>query len=205
MSNLTAWERWELGSFDGPPKPARRKEAAAVDLPTVDELEQIREQSRKEGYDTGYAEGIAAVRAEAEKLAAASRKVEAAFTQLEGAVAEELLALAIEVGRQVVRGELAARPETVLDVVREALTQLPHQHAVIYLHPEDASLVRSHLGDALAHAGHRINEDPQLARGDCIMDAGGSQLDGTVATRWRRVIESLGLNDAWQPSIADEA
>lgn len=204
MSNQTAWERWELGSFDGPPKPARRKEAAAVDLPTVEELEQIREQARKEGYDAGYAEGSVAVRTEAGHLAAACARVDAAFGPLEGEVAEELLALAIEIARQVVRGELVARPEILLDVVREALTQLPHQHAVIYLHPEDASLVRSHLGDALVHTGHRINEDPQLSRGDCVMEAGSSQLDGTVATRWRRVIEALGLNDAWQAAETDE-
>lgn len=204
MSNLTAWERWELGSFDGPPKPARRKEAAAVDLPTVTELEQIREQARKEGYDAGYAEGKGAASVAAGNLAAACARVDSALAHLEGEVAEELLALAVDIARQVVRGELAARPEILLDVVREALTQLPHQHAVIYLHPEDASLLRSHLGDSLAHSGHRIAEDPQLTRGDCVMEAGGSQLDGTVATRWRRVIEALGLNEAWQPSPPDE-
>lgn len=204
MSNQTAWERWELGSLDNPAKPTRRKEATAVELPTVAEIERIREQARREGYDAGYAKGSAAVRAEAEKLAAACARTDEAFSNIEADVATELLALAVEIARQVVRGELAARPEALLDVVREALAQLPHQHVVLYLHPDDASLVRSHLGDTLAHAGHRINDDAHLARGDCVMEAGGSLLDGTVATRWRRVIEALGLNEAWQAPEAEK-
>jgi flagellar assembly protein FliH len=86
----------------------------------------------------------------------------------------------------------------VLNVIREALAQLPHLHAAIFLNPEDASLARSYLGDQLTHAGHRIHEDPKLARGDCVLEAGGSHIDATVATRWRRTLEGLGLGDAWQ-------
>lgn len=210
MSDLTAWERWELGSFDGPSRPAQQKAgttAAAVDLPTVEELEQIREQARQEGHSAGYAAGQKLARSEAEKLGAAAARLDGMFKTLEGQVADELLALAVELGRQVVRGELAARPETVLDVVRQALVQLPHQHASIFLCPDDAALVRTHLGDQLGHAGHRIHEDPQLKRGDCVIEAGSSQVDATVATRWRRVIEALGLDAAWQvpqPAAASE-
>ena len=78
-----------------------------------------------------------------------------------------------------------------LAVVGEALAQLPHQHAAIHL-STDAFAVRSYLGDALAHAGHRILEEPAMKPGDCLLESGGSQIDATTATRWRRVIENLG-------------
>ena len=204
MSNLTAWERWELAAFDTPARP-RPADSTPVPVPEarppVEELERIREQARQEGYAAGEAAGQAAVRKAAENLAQAAQRLDAAFAGIEARVADDLLALAGEIARQVVRGELAARPEHVLAVVREALAQLPQQHAAIFLHPEDASLVRSYIGDALGHAGHRIHEDTRLARGDCVIEAGGSQLDATVATRWHRTVEGLGVDAAWDAAV----
>lgn len=207
---LTAWERWELAEFDGPPSTTRKPAPAAapapepppqpaVQLPTAEDVERIMQQARDEGTKAGYQEGQAKARDEATRLGRAAGKLEAALNGLDSEVADELLALALEVARLVVRSEITARPESLLTVIQEALGQLPHQHAAIYLNPEDASLVRSYLGDQLAHAGHRILEDAKLARGDCVLDAGGSHLDATVATRWRRVVEGLGLENAWQP------
>ncbi|MBI4984682.1 MAG: flagellar assembly protein FliH [Rhodocyclales bacterium] len=199
---LTAWERWELADLDSTArKPAAKQDKPQpqpeVALPTAEDIERIKQQAQQQGHQAGYKEGQAKARGEAERLARAAGKLEAALRELDNGVADELLALALEVARQVVRHEIGARPEVLIEVVHEALGQLPHQHAAIYLHPEDASLVRSYLGDQLAHAGHRIHEDPKLARGDCILDAGGSTLDASVATRWRRVLESLGLDLAW--------
>ncbi|HTY99841.1 MAG TPA: FliH/SctL family protein, partial [Rhodocyclaceae bacterium] len=171
---------------------------ATVPMPTVEELERIQNQARDEGYRVGYQEGQAAARREAERLGQAAGKLEQALAELEQATAEELLQLALALARLVVRREISAQPEAILDVVRDALGQLPHQHAAIFLNPEDAALVRSHLGENLAHAGHRVHEDPKLARGDCVLEAGGSQVDGTVAMRWKRVLDSLNLESAWQ-------
>lgn len=211
-SNLTAWERWELASFDevqhkktsvGKAEP----EQPPIKLPTAAEIEQIYQQAREDGFSkgreqghqAGYQEGMKKALAEAQHLAHTAGKLDKALADLEASVADELLALAIELAREVVRQEISAHPETLFDVVQQALAQLPHQHAAIYLHPDDASLLRAHLGDQLAHAGHRIHEDARLVRGDCLVEAGGSQVDATVAMRWRRVIEGLGIADAWQP------
>lgn len=206
-SNLTAWERWELASFDAPAARDDTPSAAEeVRLPTAAEIEQIHRQAREEGARKGYDEGYQAgfksgqekALAEAQRLASAAAQLEQALDGLAAAVAEELLALALEMARAVIREEITARPETLLTVVREALSQLPHQHAAIYLHPDDASLLRSTLGEQLSHAGHRIHEDPKLARGDCIVESGSTQVDATVAMRWQRVLDSLGLAAAWQ-------
>jgi len=201
---LTAWERWELAEFDGSPQALKPKapppppEPASM-LPTAEDVERIIQQAQNDGFQTGYAEGQAKARDEAQRLARAAGRIDAALSGLDAGIADELLTLALELARQVVRSEIGARPESLLEVVRQALGQLPHQHAAIYLNPDDASLVRSYLGDQLSHAGHRIHEDHKLVRGDCVVEAGGSQLDATVATRWRRVLESLGVDDAWTP------
>ncbi len=199
MNGLTAWERWELASLDEAPPPSPEPPAAETppEPPSREEIERICAEARQEGYADGYAAGEAAVREEARRLAKAAETLEQALAEFDQQVADELLALAIEIARQVVRAEIAARPEHIVAVVQQALAQLPHQHAVIYLHPDDAALVRSHAGDQLTHAGHRILEDVRLKRGDCTIESGNTQIDATLATRWRRVIESVGFVDAW--------
>jgi flagellar assembly protein FliH len=198
MSKLTAWERWELNSLDekAPVKPGVVEPTVA--LPTVQEIDGIRQAAQEQGYSAGYAAGRAAAQEEATRIGDAAAKLDHALAGFNQQVGEELVALAMEIARQVLRREITARPEIILDVVREALLQLPHQHAAIYLHPDDANLVRASLGEALAHAGHRIHEDTTLRRGDCVLETGGSQVDGSVATRWRRVIENLSLDSAWE-------
>jgi flagellar assembly protein FliH len=199
MNGLTAWERWELANFDAesPKSAGQGADAGAVNV-DHDELDRLRREAREEGYKAGYADGQVAARAEATRLAAAAASLEQALAAFDQQVADELLALATEIARQVVREEITARPDIIVKVVHEALAQLPHQHATIFLHPDDASLVRSYAGDALAHAGHRVLEDVRLKPGDCILESGSSQTDATLATRWRRVIETLGLSSAWQ-------
>lgn len=208
---LTAWERWEMGSFDRAPGKTASVPTAepppepAVRLPTAAEVAEIERRAREEGHAAGLAEGHAEgrrageaeVRREAERLAAAAESLETRLAGLEQEVGEELAGLALAIARQVLRQELATRPETLVEVVREALGQLPHQHAAIHLYPADASLVRAHVGDQLAHAGHRIFEDPRLAAGECLVEAGGSQVDAGLEARWRRVVETLGIQSSW--------
>ena len=193
-SKLTAWERWELASFEGSPTKTRtaQHEPAAVP-PTAEDIERIKQQAQQAGYAAGQAQA----RAEAQRLGVVVKQLDAALAGFEQQVAEDLLGLALELARQVVRGAIVAKPELALEVIREALAQMPHPHAAIHLHPEDASLARLHLGDQLAHAGHRIHEDPRLPRGGCLIEAAGSQIDASMATRWRRIAESLGATSEW--------
>lgn len=197
MNGLTAWERWELATFDG--EQGSQPKDPPAESATIDqqELDRIREEARQQGYDAGYASGRIRTQAEAERLAGAVASLDQALGEFDQQVADELLALATEIARKVVREEITARPEVIVKVVQEALGQLPHQHATVFLHPDDAALVRSHVGETLSHAGHRLLEDARLKPGDCILESGNSQTDATLATRWRRVIETLGLSSAW--------
>lgn len=204
---LTAWERWELASFDAPAGEARQdaETEPAITLAEAEEIERLFQQARAAGhaeghaagYATGYGEGQVVARAEGARLVELTRKLDSAMTKFDQEVAKDLLELALDVARQVIRQSLAVRPDLLLEVVRETLAQMPHVHVTIQLHPDDASLVRSYLGDQLSHAGHRIHEDKRLSRGDCLLESGGSLLDATLATRWRRTVENLGSSAGW--------
>ena len=204
----TAWERWELASLDAPgaprtksPQPSPKTTPSApsppLQLPTAAEIEAMHAQAHEEGRRLGYEEGRAEASAEAQRLAAMAQRLEAALAELDQQVGDELLALAIEIARSVVGQAIAVDHNLVREVVRQALVELPHQHAVIHVNPEDAALLRATMGEQFAHAGHRIHEDEAVARGGCVIEAAGSRVDATVPTRWRRILENIGVPADW--------
>lgn len=204
------WQRLQLADFGSTAEGARPGLVATQKKPQVAAKH---ENEKSQGYLEGYNEGLSAGRAEglaageaagaaegqqaADQLLQLSTKLDLALTMFDHELAEEVLALSLEIARQMLRQTIAAKPETVLPVVEDALSQLPHLHAVIYLHPEDASLVRKHSGEQLSHAGHRIHEDARLQRGDAVIESSGAQVDATLAGRWRRIMESLGSKTPW--------
>lgn len=191
-------------------------------LPTAEEIERMHDEMRRAGFEEGrreghaegleagraegYAEGKARAEAEAQRLVALADGLDEALRSVDGEIAEELMALAIEMARRMVRVSLAEHPETILETVRSALLQLPQGHAQIQLHPDDLALVRENIGEQFAQAGHRLQENARLARGECRIDGQGAQVDATLETRWRRVLESIGHERArWQVADADHA
>lgn len=223
--NSKSFTAWQMPVFDAPPAapapepiveadpahppamgPADADAAAAKTedetpapfrFPTADDIEKLQQEAHREGYAAGYEEGTARVRMEAMRLHSVVEQLEEALAALDNSIARAVLDLGVEIARNVVRQTIRVNPEVVVAVVREAINQLPHQHTAIYLNPEDASVVRSHIGDQLTHAGHRIFEDGAIARGGCKVEAGGSQIDATVATRWDRIVESLVDGAEW--------
>lgn len=181
-------------------------------LPTAEDIERMHEDAHAaghaEGYaaghtagfeagrSEGYAEGKAVAEAEATRLHTLADNLDQALGALDTEVAEELLALSIEIARQVLQHTLAANPTAIVDTVRAALAQMPQAHAQIRLHPDDLALVREHLGEHIGHGGHRLIDDVSIARGGCKVEAAGAQIDATVETRWRRVLETLGRDKA---------
>ena len=214
---LTAYQRWEVAAFDEAEQAARKASAVAksspastpeaeqepesppVVLPTAADIERMYTEAQQQGYAAGYEEGIAEARAEAAQIDALLTGVEQSIGELDQKVAEQLLATAIEIASQVLRQSLQVKPDLLIPVVREAITTLhPHTgHPVLFAHPQDAELIRSHLGDQLAHNNWRIIEDNVLTPGGCRVELGSSEVDATLETRWRRVIESIGINQDW--------
>ncbi|MDR1228302.1 MAG: flagellar assembly protein FliH [Azoarcus sp.] len=197
-------------------------------LPTAAEIEQMHEDARcagyqeglaegrdaghadgrlaghEEGRDAGYREGKAAAEAEAKQLREMLEQLDLAFARLDAEVAEELMSLAIELARKVLQHTLAIEPEAVISAVRAALQHLPESRAKIHMHPADAALARKHLDEMLGQNGHLIVEDDSVSRGGCRVETPGAQIDATMETRWRRVLDSLGRQHAPWSSLSLE-
>lgn len=194
LNHTTAFEQWEVvelaASTDAAALPAEEAEA---------ELATLREAARAEGY----AEGMAAGRTEGEQACGRMKQLAESFgntlDNLDFRLADMVLALALDVARQVVAGELAARPERILDVVNLALKQMAEtsREARLVLNPDDAALVRPHLEQALDKNRLRIVEDVRIVRGGCLIETVQGDLDATLPARWRQVVQVLGSNQNW--------
>jgi flagellar assembly protein FliH len=172
--------------------------APGIHLPTADEVEQIHQEAYKAGYDIGYEEGSARGRLEASELHQLLTQFDETLGKLDESIGAEILALSLELARLVVRDQIVRKPESLIPVIREALAQLPQQHGTVHVNSADAALVKLYLNEHYTHVGHRVVEDDSLERGDCRIDVGGTQLDATVATRWRRVVENLSTEHPWE-------
>lgn len=204
-----AYQRLAFDQFDAPPlkatpaptpapvetsSPASNAPleiAPGVSLPTLEDIERIHQEAHREGYAAGYEEGSARGRMEAAELHQMIQALDVAMSELDQQVADEIQALAIEIARQVVRDTLAANPESILVVVREALQNLPQQGAVIHAHPADVQLLRRYTEEHYEGVGHRVTEDDNILQGGCSIESAGGQIDAQVQTRWRRVVENL--------------
>lgn len=196
---LTAYERWELPSFDvggirvsGNPN--------GMKLPTASELENIGRQAHDEGYQAGYKEGykegVQKAASETQRLATLLASMEQGVDQQ---VVQSLLELALELAQQMLHQALKVNPELLLDVIRAAISSLPHFNpgAHLVLHPADAEIVRARMGEQLAHSGWKIFEDAQIARGGARIETAHTQIDATLETRWKRIVLNMGQDSSW--------
>jgi flagellar assembly protein FliH len=192
----------DLGSFAPP-----GAHVATAPPPEVEqaqrraELEQAREQAYREGLEAGRREAQALAqtqRAEVQTLVAGVNELMQNFEQT---LANDVLSIALELSKLILRQGVRVHPEAVLPVVREAIGNLPGmtEQTVIVLHPSDAALFREFAANepALAQLPWKLVEDPQLERGGCRLETPSTEIDATLETRWRRVIASLGRDDAW--------
>lgn len=176
-----------------------------------------REQS---GFEAGQAQGYAeALRSAQQARAADLQRVEgllaqmrARFDELSTQAADALLDLALDIAAQVLRSEIHARRDVVLPVVREALALVGDAvtNPTIHVAPIDFELVRESLqADGRFH-GCRFLADPAIAPGGCRIESPQGTIDATLATRWQRVVQTLGCSvpapqiDAAPEVAADE-
>lgn len=222
IGEVSAWRFGSLGPpqpepLPGPPQPAAAPPSVAPEpaAPPPEPLEVQLQRAWEQGHDAGYAQGHAdatrvgheqldayvqgQARAHAERLAGVARDSAQRLQQAEQLMARQVLELATELARQVVRRELATRPDAVLPVVREALDLLgaDFKPAVVRLHPDDLQVVGTELRAQYADLPISWIADAEVQVGGCLVESGGSVVDGSLQARWRRAIAQLGLASSW--------
>lgn len=204
----TAYQRWEMSAFAQTDTPAQnhQKRKVAPDTPTA-KLSEVFEGMRKEAYTKGMQEGFAVGMAQAKEYAAEEKQrmavLAAAFEDAlkiaDEKIEESLLALALDIAKAMLKTKLQVHPEAILPVVKEAMHYLPYvqKPARIFVHHEDARILRDHLRDELSEQVWIIQEDNNVERGGCQVETGANQIDATNAVRWKRIAEALAQTNDW--------
>lgn len=186
----SAFERWE--GLEALPEADREAE-------TQQRIQLALEEARRQGYEVGLEQGRSEMEQETRRLRQLAESLGSALDSLDFRLADEVLNLSLDVAKQVIAGELATRPERILDVVKLALRQMAEstREARLLLNPEDAQLVQPILNELLDKNRLRIFEDVRIVRGGCLIETPQGDLDASLQTRWRQVISVLGSNKNW--------
>ncbi|MDT8364652.1 MAG: flagellar assembly protein FliH [Nitrosomonas sp.] len=221
--DLSDWKKWEFGALDAfrslqkneiteptprsPAKTAQNVDAPsrreAVVLPTAEQIESIYQQARQEGAQAGYQAGKEQA---AQDSAATQQRLhllvsafEQALLKMDQTVAQDVLALAIDLARKIVGQAVEVKPGLVLPVIETALRQLPDTTETLRLklHPQDAALVCEHFSGQSTRLTWEITEDSQIEPGGCQVARGGCEVDASLPTRWQRTLASLGQEQPW--------
>lgn len=175
-------------------------------------LDQARSQAHAEGVEQGRAQASLEWqqrmddyvadqgREAAERLDRLAQSVDSGLDGMQQHMAQELLALACDLARQVVRRELVIDPQAVLPVVREALGSLigEGRPATVRLNAEDWAQLEKPLREEFATAKVFWVVDANVQPGDCLVESAGTVVDGSLDKRWQRAVAALGLATAWQ-------
>ncbi|HVA90294.1 MAG TPA: FliH/SctL family protein [Chloroflexota bacterium] len=151
------------------------------------------EEETRQARARGYAEGLELARREyqgsVQRVADLVAAAQIAHTENARHLDQVALTLALALARLVVRRELTAVPDTLLEVARGALGEMALDAEVsIRVHSDDVALLRERLhelgiGALLAVA---VVGDPALSAGSCVIRSGPGQVDASVDTQLAR-------------------
>jgi flagellar assembly protein FliH len=210
---LGEFATWSPGTLagDGTPAPqpgVRRPAPPEPPEPPAPDLNAQLHAAHQAGYQDGYRDGLAALEQFKQTFAAQLTAQLGALTQsfgqeleaLQQDMARALAVSATHLARQIVRSEMAARPELVAAVAQEALDTLlmSARQVTVRVHPDDHPLVAQGAAEPLAARGARLLADASIARGGCLVESDIGVVDATIATRWKRAVASLGCEERWE-------
>jgi flagellar assembly protein FliH len=203
-AKLAACERWDMSSFDGV---ARAANASAKNADQVAAQARAEAQARTAAQAQGRREGLEAGRREAFNENAARvthldqliSTLTADLARIDGELAHDVVELGLTVARKIIGEAIRTRPEAVLHAVEDALQHLGRVQGdiTVIVHPEDAAVVREHLEATAGARTWSLKEAVTMGRGGCRIEAGGSEIDATVAQRWHRITAALGNPRDW--------
>jgi flagellar assembly protein FliH len=217
--SLSAYQRWEMASFDPAPPPPPPPEPEVDEGAFEAELERLRDAAHAQGiasghvagqalgyqagYEQGHAQGFeqgqSEAREEAARLAALAETFKKALDGAQGAISETLVALALDIAQQVVRQHVQHDPTALIAAAREVLASEPALLGApaLIVSPADLPVVEAYLMEELQTRGWTVRTDAAVERGGCRAQAATGEVDAGIDTRWERVAAALGRVSTW--------
>ena len=203
MNNAVRWLAPDLLAVPEPPveetveltgpDPEHEPEPV-LQLPTLEEIQQIQDEAEKDGFERGHADGQAQGQAEVRRLAAQIEGILDNFSRplvrLENEVVAALGELAVRIAGTLVGRAYEADPALLAQLVGEAIDAVggATREVEVRLHPDDIAA----LTLLLQLAPHqRLSPDLSLSRGDLRVHAEAVRIDGTLEARLRGALDAV--------------
>jgi flagellar assembly protein FliH len=218
---------WTPGAFGQAPdarattnaSQAAKQAAAAAPVapqpPTEAEWRARVQAAREQGWQDGFRDGQATLEALTQQLNAQLgarfgkmvADLDAQWDALEAGMAEAVTRTAVQLARQVVRTELATRPEIVAHVAQEAVgaVLVSARHLRLRIHPGDHGHVAAAAAETLQAREVRLVADPQVEPGGCVLESDLGRVDARIASRWATAAAVYGRDDAWDAEDTEDA
>lgn len=158
--------------------------------------EQREQQAFAAGYRKGESDGqeqaAARLNPVIEQFARTVAELSQMRRRLRREAEQDVVKLALAIGRRIVHREMSIDPEAILGVVKAALAKLEGREVDrVRVSPEDAEIVRRHL-DQLGRPGRiEVIADNRLGRGSAIFETARGNLDVSVETQLEEIQRGL--------------
>ena len=203
---IGAVAQWRFGDVDADSILVREKSADA------EQAEVVRQQGYAEGFVQGRAQSMLEAQHQinefisnqgndaAKQFAALLESARAQLDAAEQMAAQGVLELACELARQILRHEVTVNPNVLLPVIRESLEMLfaDSRSVQVKLNPVDLDVLQGVVREEFPNVPLTLLADPSITRGGCLIEAGGTVIDGRLEKRWSRAIGQLGQNLPWE-------
>jgi len=146
-----------------------------------EECKQLKEAAKKEGFDEGLKqlnEHILALDQEKKRLRHEMNKL--------------ILPLALKAAKKIVSKELESKPETIIDIVLQALTPVLQNHRItIWVNKADKEILEAEkprIREKLDQVESlSIKERDDVSQGGCIIETESGIINAAIENQWRAI------------------
>ena len=146
--------------------------------------EQVR-QGFGEGHKKGYEEALGGLAA-----------LEARFDQLCANLEPQLIDLAVGIAKKIIGHELSSKPETIVEIVAQALRTIRHQREItVRVHPNHLAVVEQHKSELLGVLTRApdivVRADDDVPVGGCVIESELGRIEAELETQLEMLKRAL--------------
>jgi len=160
------------------------------------QAESMRASAKEEGYQAGYAEWDERKQALEQRIAELEAETERQVAEHWSALEPELLALAVEVAKKIVRHEVDQHQEYILRAIKTALSQIRDKREIkLHLNAADYEFLKDRKeemrGSFDGLQSIEMIEDRRIEKGGVLIESASGQLDARLESQFAEVERTL--------------
>lgn len=215
---IGAVDSWHFSSMDEPDNSERAALVPRTEESSEERLSEIRQHAYNEGFAHGHSAGGQEVRDALEgplrktaeetavRMGVLLQGITDQVLSSEQKISREILELACDLARQIVRQDLTVNTKALRPVIGEALELIVDDGlpTTVRMNPHDLAIMHDALQETLGDNAPEFGGDANISPGGCVVQSASTSVDATIEKRWSRTIGNLGLSIDWEPQGSND-